>query len=277
MRITLVTLLSSTKLLEPFLKHYAELGVTDFWIVVHQQGASPDLWRQAEEIARPFANVQLELMSGDWIANQNKVLSRLKEQPNRWFIVADHDEFILFTERPDALARECERFGFDHVKGGFVDRISANGSFRGYEPGVSLWDQYPTGAFLTYPICGADFRKIVLSRGSVTFTNNGHHRAKGGAGFPTDRMFVEVHHFKWTSDVLSYVRTRKTADASANRILCREASRLLAYCRMFQNQINLDDPSLMAGLCSPYYSRWPTIIQMVLIEEFRARMERLEN
>ncbi len=215
---------------------------------------------------------------GEWLDVQYKVWSEARgRHPEDWFVIADQDELQVYPLSLIDTIEDCERHGFDHLKGCFVDRFAADGRLQGPEPGVPLWDQYPIGAFFTFPILGGDPRKIVATKGPIKVTSSGHHTAVGGVACPVERCLVEVHHFKWVEGVIEDAISRSVNSRDArgwSSFVRRESANLLSYYRHNGDRMDLSECGIMAAPCRPRYAHWEAITRFHMLRELADRMER---
>lgn len=160
-------------------------------------------------------------------------LNRIRQefvQPDDWYAVVDLDEFYLFMLPPDATllgsidaisvlsATELRLMlaivkNYDAVKGYFHDRVTADGSFPPIpEFGHRTLDKtFPIDVYLTRNAHYANINKITLARGWCEIYG-GHHRTSDGARILENA--VEVHHFKWSNQVIDLLWRRFQAYSS---------------------------------------------------------------
>jgi len=258
MTIRLLTLVGAPiTTLEPFFQHYAGLGVSYFDVYVHEK----NVLEHVSRIARSYSDVSITPVSGDWLTVQLSVLETMKEHPDDWFLLADQDEFQLYPQDVAEILAEADRRGFDSIGGCLVDRVAEDGSLRALDPGKSIWAQYPVAAFLTFPVCRGNFRKVVAAKGSVRLTNSGHHEAVTGTPYPIEEMLIEVHHFKWIEGVIEYLLSRKSPESPFGEMVQQEGLRFVDYFRKNNNRIALEDPELLAGPGESVSSRLRALLQ----------------
>jgi len=245
--------------LDPFFRHYSELGVSNFLVYVHEKNGEPSILEQVTRIARPYSGVSIRPIAGDWLTVQFSILEKMQDHPDQWFLIADQDEFQLYPRDLAEILADADRREFDIINGCLVDRVAEDGSLRPFDPSEPIWTQYPIGAFLTFPVCGANFRKVVAAKGRVRLTNAGHHEAEGGSPYPTAEMLVEVHHFKWIAGLIEYLLARTSPESPFGDMVQQEGLRFVDYFRSNDNRIALEDPALMAGPCHPHFSNWESV------------------
>ncbi len=280
MRVHLITMIGhSITTLKPLLEHYSRLGVDSFWVYVHMDKTDKVFADLVASLTFEVRGVEIFPVSGDLIMAEQKVLASISAYPHDWFILADQDEFHLYPSDLTEVLEECDRGGFDHINGCFVDRIAEDGSLRALDLSQPIWGLYPVGVFLTQPVCCGIVRKVVAAKGSVKIAP-GHHYAIGGTSIPISQLFVEVHHFKWIAGVEEYLRNRilpNSREGSIDSLLWLEGQRFLRYFASNKNKVNLQEPALMAALCNPHYPHWEVVTKLCLIQEFSARMRSRER
>jgi hypothetical protein len=136
----------------------------------------------------------------------NKIKS---EHPDDWWVIADVDEFQIYSKTIYEIVDECEENGWEFVTGGFLDRVGSNGTFPKIYENDSIWKQFPMVGFFRYPISNACPNKVTLCRGKIEICNGQHYAIIDGhttwrwqgwnhpLRYPVDKNFTQVHHFKW--------------------------------------------------------------------------------
>lgn len=258
MNIHLITVVGAqhAHLLDQMLHHYYGIGVSSF--IIHAHLRSPDETALAglEQVVAKFKQRIESVSYGDHAIAQRKAWESRKYFPDDWFLIADVDEFQVYPMSIMEILTQCEECGYDHLKGCFLDRVASDGTLTPLKTHESLWNQYPVGVFLTYPILRGDPRKVVAARGSVQMANNGHHVALSDKGCPITKYFIQVHHFKWTVGVLEALEQRIAfVQRTSTSPHWQESQRFLDYYRE-HGRVNLDDPNLFAAACTPDYPHW---------------------
>jgi hypothetical protein len=87
----------------------------------------------------------------------------------------------------------------------------------------------------------------------------GQHHAYAGRPYPSRQCYVPVHHFKWTGDVFDRLEARARALREGGAPQWTESARFVEYCRSHENRIDLNDPNLWVGECSPEYPHWEMV------------------
>lgn len=262
--------------------------MNSFWIYVNVPVGKDraELLAQVASTMEQYENSRVIKVPGAWLEAQKVFYSSISSCPNDWFVVADLDEFQLYPADLPTILAQCDRSGFDHIKGCFVDRIAADGSLPVFEPRGSIWDQYPIGAHLTGPVCKGITRKVVAAKGSVRLSS-GHHFGLSGHPTPISQLFVEVHHFKWVAGVLDYLYNRVSVDdkkqtistelEAFNKVVSKEGLRFLRYFELAGNRIDLAEPGLLAAKCNPHYPHWDVITHICMMEDLTARVNILRQ
>lgn len=192
------------------LKHYEDI-VDDIFVVVYRQKDDDRILEEIEELGiKPFWVVTEPKYHWDRVTH---IYSTVKElYPEDWWIVSDDDELQVYPYNINDIIKDCRRYKYDFVTGGFLDRIGPNGTFPKVTRETNLHEAFPYGGFFRYPMSGACPNKVTLMKGHVKVTP-GQHYVDFGNGktswgtehpkrFPVDEVFTQVHHFKWDSSVL---------------------------------------------------------------------------
>ena len=126
--VNLVTVVGrNTHLLPHMLRHYESLTDKQY-VVVYRSSKYDGILEEIEELGITPHKVVTEPKY-----NWNRVTELYNEvkheRPDDWWIVADDDELQVYPEPIEDIIKECERYGYSFVTGGFVDRIGKGGTF----------------------------------------------------------------------------------------------------------------------------------------------------
>jgi len=217
--LNLVTVVGeNTHILPHMLKHYENM-VDKVYVAVYQQGKDDGILNEIEELGiEPF------MVFTEPKYNWNRVTeiyNSVKEtKPNDWWIVADDDELQVYPDDIDTIIKDCERYGYDFVTGGFLDRIGKDGIFPEVTRDTDLHKAFPLAGFFRYPMSGACPNKVTLMKGYQQVTPGQHYALfedgsnswgkKHPKRMPIEEVFTQVHHFKWDSSCVE--RIKKVAD-----------------------------------------------------------------
>lgn len=246
------------------LRNYIELGVQSVFLNLHLWEDHDPIREKVDDVARRCGIRITETYIGDWHDIQQESYARPRRNyPNDWFILADSDEFQQYDAPLADITAECEHQGWDHVKGCFVDRLAADGSFPELDPSIPLHRQFPLGAMVTYPVLKGDPRKATLVRGAL-YVAPGQHFAYSPLGCPPALHYVPVHHYKWTAGIPQRLALRIEQMKREGAEHWTESQRFLDYIQSSGGCINLQDEELMAAPCRPSYERWDDLKAYVL-------------
>lgn len=212
-----------SNLIPHFVKHYSKY-VDEINMVVYVSDIAKNLEFEVKEHIKDYDNVKVVKVVKERVFDWERVThlyNMIKsKKPNDWWVIADIDEFHLYPDDDlKSLVRRCNEYGYQLVRGGFIDRIGEDGKFIELKEDESIWEQYPYAGYFRYPMSKANPNKICVMKGSVELTS-GQHYAKID-GFTTWRWqgwnhplinphsSVQVHHFKW--DKTSVERIKEVA------------------------------------------------------------------
>ncbi len=250
--------------LPQMLEHYRALGIESFFVNLHRSDAQDPAAEQVLEITREFGCGVAAEFTGDWQRLQKAAYARQREQyPRDWFVLADVDEFHRYPSDLRATLEECEREGYDYVRGCFVDRIASDGRFPPVDPARPLGEQFPLGAYLSQPVLAADPRKVVAVKGALPIFKGQHH-ADAGVACPARRCFVQVHHFKWTEGIAARLAKRVELLKREGFQHWYESARFLEYHTVSGGAVILRDPILHVAEADPEYGEWEAVRKLAL-------------
>ena len=217
--LNLVTVVGeNTHILPHMLKHY-EGVVDEFHVIVYRQSEDDGILEEVNKLGiEPCLVYTSEKYNWETVTYLYNLIKKTK--PNEWWIVCDDDELQVYPRPIKDIVNECERYGYDFVTGGFLDRIGTNGTFPKVTRETNIHEAFPYAGFFRYPMSGACPNKVTLMKGHQEITS-GQHYAKFIDGtnswgtehpkrMPINDCFVQVHHFKW--DETCVERIKKVAD-----------------------------------------------------------------
>jgi hypothetical protein len=258
----------------PFmLKHYRDCGVRSFFIHLHLSSPDDRTGTMAKKVLRANQIEPSSFWVGSWSAVQQDMYAASScTRPDEWFVYADQDELHDYPMPLEQLIDYCEQNGYEYVCGAFLDRLASNGKLTKLNRHIPLSDQYPLGAWLSYPLCGAYPIKVVLAKGRIRL-NRGQHNALNGRGCPISEILVKVNHYKWTAGLVPLLEARATNFKQLQLVHWAESARIVSYLRDHAGEIQLDDPLfLVAPAESPsLYPHWE-FIRNYLVEGAAGRI-----
>lgn len=217
--LNLVTVVGeNTHILPHMLKHY-EGVVDEFHVIVYRQSEDDGILEEVEKLGiEPCLIYTSEKYNWETVTYLYNLVKKTK--PDEWWIVCDDDELQVYPRPIKDIINECEKYGYDFVTGGFLDRIGTNGTFPKVTRETNIHEAFPYAGFFRYPMSGACPNKVTLMKGYQEITP-GQHYAKFQDGtnswgtehskrMPINDCFVQVHHFKWDETCVD--RIKKVAD-----------------------------------------------------------------
>lgn len=270
-----------TNLIPHFIDHYSQY-VDEIQFVVYQSVIQPSLIEDVKEIIKSYKNVKIVKTIEDRVFDWEKVTTLYNmvksKNPNDWWVIADIDEFHLYpNDDLKKLISNCEKFGWDLVRGGFIDRIGPDGEFSELKDDVNIFLQFPNMGFFRYPMSKACPNKVCVMKGYIEITS-GQHYAKingqttwrwQGWNHPliNPHSYVQVHHFKWDKTSIDRVK----AVASVNQEYAYSEEYKLMYKELGKTRfkINLDNPEFMFEKSDGQaefkrYRQWDKLIKKII-------------
>lgn len=262
MKIHLLTVVGKfVGLLPQMIEHYQDLGITSFQIHVHITHPNDPVLPQVKTVVESYGiKIASVCTDSTWIEAQDRVFREsMERQAEDWFVIADQDEFQVYSRDLETIISECESAGHDHIYGCFVDRLGPNGTLPRPNNDVSLWDQFPIGAYVSNPVAGGFPRKVVAALGRVKIQGSGCHYAMSlGTPCPVDMYHIQIHHFKWVDTLVERLLERVEIIRKVD-YHWRESQRIIDYLDFHQGRIDIDDPRIMAAPCGRHYPEWERV------------------
>lgn len=269
------------QLLPHFIKHYKE-HVDEINIAVYETDLYPSLEKEITQIIKGQDNVKIIKVIKDRIFDWERVTQLYNfvksQKPNDWWVIADIDEFHLYpNDNLRYMVDNCDKHGYQLVRGGFVDRIGEDGTFPEIVDSIPIFEQFPTMGFFRYPMSKACPNKVCVMKGHIELTS-GQHYAKIN-GHTTWRWqgwdhplipksyTVQVHHFKW--DATSIDRMSAVADLKKDYAYSDEYRLMYDQLRKCKFKINLNNPEYMIEKSSGQtryatYRKWDQLIKTII-------------
>jgi hypothetical protein len=260
---------SHVDILPYMLEHYRALGIESFFVNVHLSSPTDPVYEQIREITTRFGCGIASVQVGDWQSLQVGMYALQRERyPDDWFVLADQDELQFYPAGLREIVNDCASQGWDYIRGCFVDRIAADGSFPALRSDAPLREQYPLGGFVSNPVLGADPRKVVAVRGNLPIVKGQHHvlpnHETRGRACPSRAYYIPVHHFKWTGGIHERLASRLALFQKQGVPHWDESARFLEYYTRSGGRLNLRDPHLHLAPAEPEYLHWDAVKKLVL-------------
>ena len=277
-KIRLVTVTGSrTDTLWHMLNHYKDL-VDEMYVVVYEwEGSSTynDVLKITKQFdkARIIERVTKEKFNWEYVTqlyNETKMLF-----PDDWWIVSDDDEFHIYSKPLQEIILDCERNGWELIRGGFIDRIGQVGDFPKINKKENIFEQFPVAGFFRYPMSSACPNKVCIMKGYIEITSGQHYAKIDGQttwrwqGWnhpliaPIDEYSVQVHHFKWDSTCIE--RIKQVADIK------KEYASSTEYLKMYQalrsNNFEIDitnEKYIFEYIGNNEYKQWNMLLKKII-------------
>lgn len=270
-----------TNLIPHFIDHYSKY-VDEIQFIVYQSLIQPTLIDDVKNIIKNYKNVKIVKTIEDRVFDWEKVTALYNliksKNPDDWWVIADIDEFHLYpNDNILKLISNCNQYGWDLVRGGFIDRVGVNGEFVELKDDEDIFKQFPNMGFFRYPMSKACPNKVCVMKGYVEITS-GQHYAKingqttwrwQGWNHPliNPHSFVQVHHFKW--DKTSVERIKAVADVKKDYSYSDEYRLMYKELAKSKFKINLNNPEFMFESSNGQaefkrYKQWDKLIKKII-------------
>ena len=279
--IRLVTVIGhGSNLIPHFIKHY-ETKVDEINMVVYVSDVNPNLEEEVYSKVNNHPKVKIVSIVKDRVFDWNRVTELYNQTknlyPNDWWVVADIDEFHLYSDSLLQIIHTCNKNGYELVRGGFIDRIGREGEFPELKNDTSIWEQFPNAGFFRYPMSNACPNKVCIMKGHIEITSGQHYAKINGQttwkwqGWnhplinPQDS--VQVHHFKW--DSTSIERIKSVASIKQVYAFSDEYNKMYKSLNQTNFKIDLKNPEYMFELDLKYpkfeqYTKWNKLYNKII-------------
>ena len=277
-KIRLVTVTGSrTDTLWHMLNHYKDL-VDEMYVVVYEwEGSST--YNEVLKITKEFNTAKIvervtkEKFNWEYVTqlyNETKMLF-----PDDWWIVSDDDEFHIYSKPLNQIISDCERNGWELVRGGFIDRIGQTGNFPKINKKENIFEQFPVAGFFRYPMSGACPNKVCIMKGYIEITPGQHYAKIDGQttwrwqGWnhpliaPVNDYNVQVHHFKWDSTCIE--RIKQVADIRKDYSFSEEYLKMYQALRSNNFEIDVTNKEYMFEYIGENdYKQWNKLFKKII-------------
>ena len=277
-KIRLVTVTGSrTDTLWHMLNHYKDL-VDEMCVVVYEwEGSST--YNEVLKITKEFDKVKIvkrvtkEKFNWEYVTqlyNETKMLF-----PDDWWIVSDDDEFHIYSKPLNQIISDCERNGWELVRGGFIDRIGQTGDFPKINKKENIFEQFPVAGFFRYPMSEACPNKVCIMKGHIEITSGQHYAKIDGhttwrwQGWnhpliaPVEEYNVQVHHFKWDSTCIE--RIKQVADIRKDYAASDEYLKMYQSLRSNNFEIDVTNEEYMFEYVGENdYKQWNKLFKKII-------------
>ena len=247
--LNLVTVVGrNTHILPHMLKHY-EGKVDKMYVAVYRQDENDGVLEEVLDLGiKPCIVTTEEKYNWERVTALYNYIKRTK--PNDWWIVSDDDELQVYPYEISDIIKECEKYNFDFVTGGFLDRIGPDGIFPEVTRDTDIHSAFPYAGFFRYPMSKACPNKVTLMKGFQDVCSGQHYATfKDGTNswgkehpkrMPIEEVFTQVHHFKWDSTCVE--RIKEVADINKPYAYSEEYKTMYDAIRVFDWKIDICNP-----------------------------------
>ena len=254
--IRLVTVIGhGVDLLPHFIKHYQQY-VDEIHIGVYETELHPLLGNQVNEIVENYNNVKIVKILNDRV----------------------FDEFHLYpNDDLRKMVTNCNEYGWDIVRGGFIDRVGIDGTFPFIVEDKNIFEQFPAMGFFRYPMSKANPNKVCVMKGYVELTSGQHYvKLDGhttwkwqGWNHPliNPHSFVQVHHFKWDESCIE--RIKQVVSVNQDYAYSNEYKIMFDSLRKSRFKIDVTNNDFMFENSDGYpefkrYKQWNKLINKII-------------
>jgi hypothetical protein len=278
-KIRLVTVTGSrVETLWHMLNYYKDL-VDEIFVVVYEWD-NFSTYDSVHEIVSNFSNAKIvrrevkEKFNWEYVTqlyNETKSM-----HPYDWWVVSDDDEFHIYSKPLKEIILDCERNGWELVRGGFIDRIGQTGDFPKINKKENIFEQFPVAGFFRYPMSGACPNKVCVMKGYIEITSGQHYAKFDGhttwkwQGWnhpliaPVEEYNVQVHHFKWDSTCIE--RIKQVADIRKDYSFSDEYLKMYQSLRSNNFEIDVTESKYMFEYVGNEldYKQWHKLLKKII-------------
>lgn len=268
--LNLVTVVGrNTHILPHMLKHY-ESKVDKMYVAVYRQDENDGVLEEVLDLGiKPYIVITDEKYHWERVTELYNFIKQTN--PKDWWIVSDDDELQVYPYEISDIVKECEKYKYDFVTGGFLDRIGPDGHFPEVNKDTDIHAAFPYAGFFRYPMSHACPNKVTLMKGYQDITPGQHYaKFKDGSNswgkshpkrMPIEEVFTQVHHFKWDSTCIE--RIKEVASVDQPWAYSHEYWMMYDAIRVFDWKIDICNPNFLVEKLNNFsyidyldYSKW---------------------
>jgi len=246
-------------LVSQFIKHYLKVGVRPerFLITVQAEDAADPALSQIINVLKQNYITVIYTWIGPFTTFEKfeaqESMGRRFVLQQDWVMHPDVDEHQRYPGGLiDSLIKQMDYRGYTVVMGEMTDRVSFDGSLPEINPDESLETQFPLVCDITKAVVGGAVTKVVLHRGFLMAEEGGYHtlfnwKHTYGRHFKKVRLlpvYLQVDHFKWTSEVTPKLKHREKVFKDAGVRWWVQSARLRKFVENGNNMLNVSDKTL---------------------------------
>jgi hypothetical protein len=251
------------------LKHY-EGKVDKIYVAVYRQDENDGVLEEVLDLGiKPYIVITDEKYNWERVTAVYNFIKQTK--PNDWWIVSDDDELQVYPYEIPDIIKECEKYKYDFVTGGFLDRIGPDGIFPKVTRETDIHSAFPYAGFFRHLMSKACPNKVTLMKGFQDVCSGQHYATfKDGTNswgkahpkrMPIEEVFTQVHHFKW--DATCVERIKEVADIDKPYAYSAEYKTMYNAIKVFDWKIDICNPEFKVEKLNNFsyidymdYSKW---------------------
>jgi hypothetical protein len=238
-----------TRLLGPFLRHYNQYRISEFFIAV-----APDVVSTVKEFMGRYPITLFERhATAVQFIDAAHVVNEMREihhQDNEWAVVVDLDEFVEFAPDIDHFLSIAERENANVVRGIMYDRFGADGELVNLDHETDLPSLLPIKArFIHHVTRGCD-HKGVLVKGRLK-PAGAHHFFHGEK--PSSEI-LEISHYRWLTGTIDKLKARYAVLSDVGTPWSIEYKRIIDHYEQ-RGRFAWEE---FGGVSATVGKRWPT-------------------
>jgi putative methyltransferase (TIGR04325 family) len=200
------SVVDDSDLLPHFLRHYAQAGVTDFYVVAPSE--------MVDVMTPRVSDYHITIVPADPVGGARPVgsaehvgkLLRRYQGKDEWVVIVDVDEFIEFPESIADITAAADAVGANVVRGIVRDRFSADGHQREVEPASDLAELFPVRSrFVRDVMQGCDY-KAILVKGLLEGMHGADHHTLAGENVASSELVID--RYRWNRGSVERQRAR---------------------------------------------------------------------
>ena len=121
----------NTAMLNHLLIYYKPY-IENFYVNIYETHSKDPIIEQANSICAELGITPYKIWIGkpfDWDKVTDIYNETIASKKDEWWIIADDDQFQIYSKPINEIIQECEDHGWEFVRGVFIDRIGEDSSF----------------------------------------------------------------------------------------------------------------------------------------------------
>jgi hypothetical protein len=194
-------------ILPHFMRHYKDIGVDEFLIILHVISDDLGKLEYCQKILRDFGVKEKKIWRDDYdpVLHTSLLMKLNKEyaETEDWVLTIDIDEFHEYCCDLRKIIAYCEERNINFISGNFVDRLTEDGKIVDINNKTDLFESFPVKSEVFRNVFHGCHWKVMIHKCYIDLIPGQHFVKDSDTYVPISFPEVfSVNHFKWRGDLI---------------------------------------------------------------------------